>query len=91
MDSTRRSTSLEDLREGAAGDCPNAENTVEVIKDKATIEQSLCMASSFYFSFAKQLLDALRRRAPADVFARKVEMLPAFQTSSEKNNAESVG
>src|SRR6266849_9904567 len=43
MDSTRRSTSPEDRREGNAGDCPKVEDTREVIKHKTTSEQSLRM------------------------------------------------
>jgi hypothetical protein len=46
MESTRRSSSADNLREGA-GACADAENMVETINDKATIEQSLRMGFSF--------------------------------------------
>jgi hypothetical protein len=46
MESTRRSTSADDLREGA-GACANAETTVETINDKQTIEQSPRIVFSF--------------------------------------------
>src|SRR5258705_9181119 len=78
MESTRRSTSDEDRKEGA-GACANAENAVETIDDKPTIKQSRRIGFSFVKShrLGGCFKSGLRKKA-ADGIQKRVQFHGPF-------------